>query len=447
MKLKRKSFIIINLTLLISFILFFILLENFGKRYYFYQKNLELNKIENSVKNKNNFDSNSEILIGEIPILKDNFEFNNQLKLSLFKKDSWKYNFWFGSDALKILNETGTITRNFEQKNLKSSFLIRVFKKQDHFVVLCLPLSSIEENLKLMKSFSLYIFFIISIFIWSVYTYYFRKITKYISNIELSLDKISKKDFSKLELIDSNDEFGNISKKLVNVSDKLKEYFELLNNKYESQKYFYNSLAHELKTPITVISGYTYYIKDILQEEDQKYCDFIITECKGMSQLAKKFQFLADNFKNLEFSTFSLDELVKTILEKFQLDFSDKNIDIKFLSKPTEIVGDYNLIKVVIDNLISNSLKFTKDVIDIEIYSDDDTITFSIYNNGENIPLDKITKIWEPFFFIEKNPKVDNWGFGLAIVADIVKRHNGSYKVENKENGVKFKIILPKTLK
>ena len=165
MKLKRKSFIIINLTLLISFILFFILLENFGKRYYFYQKNLELNKIENSVKNKNNFDSNSEILIGEIPILKDNFEFNNQLKLSLFKKDSWKYNFWFGSDALKILNETGTITRNFEQKNLKSSFLIRVFKKQDHFVVLCLPLSSIEENLKLMKSFSLYIFFIISIFI------------------------------------------------------------------------------------------------------------------------------------------------------------------------------------------------------------------------------------------------------------------------------------------
>lgn len=447
MKLKRKSFIIINLTLLISFILFFILTENFGKKYYFYKKNSELNKIENSIKNGNNYNLPPDILVGNIPILKDNFEFNNQLKLSLFQKDSWKYNFWFGNDALKKLDETGTITMNFQQRNLKSSFLIKVFKKQNNFIVLCLPLSAIEENFKLMKTFSLYIFFIISIFIWSVYTYYFRKITKYISNIELSLDKISKKDFLEIEPINSNDEFGNISKKLITVSEELKEYFEFLNKKYESQKYFYNSLAHELKTPITVISGYTYYIKDILQKEDQKYCDFIINECIGISQLAKKFQLLAENFKNLEISEFYLDELVKTSIDKFQLDFSEKNIHVEFFSNSIKIVGDYNLIKVSIDNLISNSLKFTKDIIRISLYSNDNTIVFSIYNNGTNIPLDKISKIWEPFFFIEKNHKIDNWGFGLSIVADVVKRHNGNYKVENKDNGVEFKIILPNILK
>ena len=447
MKLKRKSFIIINLTLLISFILFFILTETFGKKYYFYKKNSELNQVENSIKNSSNYNFSPDILIGKIPILKDNFEFNSQLKLSLFQKDSWKYNFWFGNDALQKLDETGTITMNFQQKNLKSSFLIRVFKKQNNFIVLCLSLSAIEENLKLMRTFSLYIFFIISIFSWSVYTYYFRKITKYISNIELSLDKISKKDFSEVELINSNDEFGNISKKLLTVSEELKEYFEFLNKKYESQKYFYNSLAHELKTPITVISGYTYYIKDILQKEDQKYCDLIINECIGISQLAKKFQLLAENFKNLEVSNFYLDELVKSIIDKFQLDFSEKNISIEFHSKPIEIIGDYNLIKVAIDNLISNSLKFAKDTISISIYSNDNDIVFSIYNNGANIPPDKISKIWEPFFFIEKNSKVDNWGFGLSIVADIIKRHNGNYKVKNKDIGVEFRIILPKISK
>ncbi|MGL4508508.1 sensor histidine kinase, partial [Cetobacterium sp.] len=199
--------------------------------------------------------------------------------------------------------------------------------------------------------------------------------------------------------------------------------------------------------PITVISGYTYYIKDILQKEDQKYCDLIINECIGISQLAKKFQLLAENFKNLEISSFYLDELVKSIIDKFQLDFSEKNISIEFHSKPIEIIGDYNLIKVAIDNLISNSLKFAKDTISISIYSNDNDIVFSIYNNGANIPPDKISKIWEPFFFIEKNSKVDNWGFGLSIVADIVKRHNGNYKVENKDIGVEFRIILPKISK
>lgn len=442
MNLKRKSFIIINITLLTSFLLFFILTEKFGKKYYFYQKNIELNHIETSIQN-NIINSSLEVLIGKIPIIENNFEFNNALKISLFQKNSWKYDFWFGDDALKKLNKTGSITRNFQQKNLSSSFLIRVFKKENNFIVICLSLPSIEENLKLMRTFSIYIFLFISLFIWCIYTYYLRKITSSISSIEFSLDKISKKDFSKVSLIKSGDEFESISKKISKISLELSEYFEFLNKRYESQKHFYNGLAHELKTPITIINGYAYYIKDILKEEDKIYSDFIINECIGISQMAKKFQLLAENSKSLEFSKFYLNTLIENILEKFNLDFSEKNIDVSFISTPIEIYADYNLIKVAITNLISNSLKFTKNSIKIKITSENNIVIFSIYNNGQNIPKDKILKIWEPFFFMEKNSEVDNWGFGLAIVADIINKHNGNYSVENKNLGVIFKIILP----
>ncbi|MDX8335661.1 HAMP domain-containing sensor histidine kinase [Candidatus Cetobacterium colombiensis] len=442
MNLKRKSFIIINMTLLISLFLFFILTEKFGKRYYFYQKNIELNNIESTIQN-NIINPSSDVLIGKIPVLQNNFEFNNALKISLFQKNNWKYDFWFGDEALKRLNKTGSITRNFQQKNLNSSFLIRVFKKENNYIIICLSLPSIEENIKLMRTFFLYIFLFISLFIWCIYTYYLRKITYSISSIEFSLDKISKKDFSKVSLIKSGDEFESISKKISEISLELNEYFEFLNKRYESQKHFYNSLAHELKTPITIINGYAYYIKDILKEEDKVYCDFIINECIGISQMAKKFQLLAENSKSLEFSRFHLNTLIENILEKFYLDFSEKNIDVSFISNSVEVYADYNLIKVAITNLISNSLKFTKNNIIIKINSDSNHIIFSIYNNGHNIPKDKILKIWEPFFFMEKHSKIDNWGFGLAIVADIINKHNGNYAVENTIDGVIFKIILP----
>lgn len=440
MKLKTKSFLIINITLLASIILFFGLIEGFGKKYYLYQKRLILDKVERNLELGTYIQKDSDIIIAEIPILTENFEFNQKLKYALFKKDSWKYEFWFGEDALSILEKTGRVTRVFKQKNLKSSFLIRVFKKNEKYIILQISISSIEENLNLMKEFSLYIFLAVSLLIWSIYTLYFRSVNKNIKRIESSLEKISRKEFEDIDILDSKDEFENISLKILKVSKDLKEYIDFLNKRYDSQKYFYNSLAHELKTPITVITGYTYFIKEILEDEDKKYCDFILKECIGISQMGKRFQMLAENSKELKISTFDLDKLLRECVERFSLEFHEK--ELKITSTSILFLGDYDLLKVAVDNLISNALKFSKKIIKIKLELLEDRIELTIFNDGEKIEPKHIDKIWQPFFYLEKNEKVDNWGLGLSLVADIVKRHGGEYFAENRNYGVEFKLIF-----
>jgi len=103
------------------------------------------------------------------------------------------------------------------------------------------------------------------------------------------------------------------------------------------------------------------------------------------------------------------------------------------------------MIKEVVNNLLSNAIKYIPELgwVTVDAFISDKFIRVEFVNNSENIPLDKLSEIFNKFKRLENDH--DGAGLGLAIAKDIVELHGGEIWVENSPNmGVKFIVVLPR---
>ena len=185
-------------------------------------------------------------------------------------------------------------------------------------------------------------------------------------------------DFSTKCEIKTKDEIGELGNVLNFLSDKLdttlselKESNEKLKEDIEKErelefmrKEFVAGVSHELKTPITLISGYAEALKDNVAKEQDKdfFVEVIIDESRKMDYLIKDMlelsQLEAGN-KKMNIEEFNVAELVEFVLKKFYRNISDKNVKIETNIKDTVIMvlGDSMRIEQVLVNLISNAMK------------------------------------------------------------------------------------------
>jgi two-component system, OmpR family, phosphate regulon sensor histidine kinase PhoR len=217
------------------------------------------------------------------------------------------------------------------------------------------------------------------------------------------------------------------------------------------RKDFVANVSHELKTPIASIRGFSETLlngnvkeeKDkkeflkIINEESQKL-DFILNDLLDLSKLES-------SNKKLEIKKYNLKRIVNKVLKslsnhpkisKFKI---NNNIDEK-----TEIKTDKQRLSQVFLNLIDNSIKYTdKDegIININAKELKNKINITIEDNGIGIPKDKIPRIFERFYRVDKahSRKIHGTGLGLAIVKHIISSLKGKIEVESKINiGTKF---------
>ncbi len=200
------------------------------------------------------------------------------------------------------------------------------------------------------------------------------------------------------------------------------------------------ALAHDLKTPLSIISGYAQNLQeDIHTEKREHYASHILANVYRMDKIIKKMLEMSkldsEPFE-INFESVSLNEISSGIIYRY------KNIcDAKSIT--TNIVGDAvvkvdkALIERVVDNFFVNALDNMNDggTIRILIYDD----TFEIYNNGSHISEEIIDDIWLPYK--KGNAERSNTkgsGLGLSIVRTILELHKFTYGVNNKEDGVIF---------
>jgi len=229
-----------------------------------------------------------------------------------------------------------------------------------------------------------------------------------------------------------------------------------MNNEKKNQlarREFVSSVSHELKSPITVISGYIQALQEgiISSEEDRKYyLDVIGEETERLGIIVND---LLDLYK-LESNTFKLNKkevninsLMRKTLEKNKFRFEEMNINLNFTESEniTSIVDEVRLEQAV-QNYNNNALSHVDEnkIIDINLKVIEDNLVISVYNSGSNIEDDNLTRIWEGFIRVDKvrNYKEKRLGLGLAIVKQIVNLHDGTYGVKNRKYGVEFWISL-----
>ena len=207
---------------------------------------------------------------------------------------------------------------------------------------------------------------------------------------------------------------------------------------------FVANVSHELKTPMTTISGFIDGILDgtIPPEKQRYYLNIVTSEVKRLSRLVKSMLDLTriDNGElQLNAVRFDLTEMACGILVSFEPHIERKHIEIAGLDDcpRTEITADRDLIGQVVYNLIDNAVKFSDEngKITIRLYMLDGKVHFSIRNTGAGVPSEEMPHIFERFYKSDKSRSLDKngMGLGLYIVKTIITLHNGEIVVRSAE--------------
>ncbi|WFD10232.1 two-component system histidine kinase PnpS [Tepidibacter hydrothermalis] len=222
------------------------------------------------------------------------------------------------------------------------------------------------------------------------------------------------------------------------------------------RKEFVANVSHELKTPITTIKSYTETLLDGAMDDKEicgSFLSVIDKESDRMARLVSDLLQLSrmDHKKNnFNSSRFDIDNLIKDIVNKLDISFKEKNhiIKIGLCDKNIIINGDKDRIEQVIQNILSNAIKYTPDngVVSINIKEEDEQAVISIKDNGIGIPKKDVSRIFERFYRVDKARSRDmgGTGLGLSIAKHIIEQHGGDISVESEVGkGTEFKIKLP----
>lgn len=249
-------------------------------------------------------------------------------------------------------------------------------------------------------------------------------------------------------------EFVKICNSFNIMSHRLSES-EIENKKLEIEKNkMLADISHDLKTPATVIQGYSKALSDGLITEDNKkqYLDIIYKKSLSIGELINKFYEYSKlehpdfhyTFERTDICEFSREYLA----DKFEeLQLNGFNLDVKIPDQEIILSIDKMHFKRVFENLISNTVSHTKEGTNIlfVIEKDNDIVKIEYSDNGGGIGKDIAKYIFEPFIVEDTSRNKNGSGLGLSIAQKIIMAHNGT--IELVDTGDKpislFRIKLP----
>ena len=217
---------------------------------------------------------------------------------------------------------------------------------------------------------------------------------------------------------------------------------------------FMSIASHELKTPVTSMKAALQIIERISGKgpENNQLHAFIEKANKQVDKLSSLIEDLLDVTKiqsgkmELNKSDFAIDELIKECMDQFVFDLLPHRITFKGEST-VMINGDKERLRQVLNNLISNAIKYSPgaDKIILQKSVTDNYIKISVTDFGIGIPPENMPYIFDRFFRVhESSHKFSGLGLGLFISAQIIERHEGKVGVDSKEKeGSTFWFTLP----
>lgn len=258
---------------------------------------------------------------------------------------------------------------------------------------------------------------------------------------------------------EENSEVDMVIKSFNEMAKRLKEGEELKKEYEENRKLLIANISHDLKTPITSIQGYIEtmaYTEDLPKETINKYNQIIYNNAGYMNKLIDDlFLFSKLDMQKLEFNfeVINIVNFMGDLMEEFQFELEDKNIQFNYESKIAEellVKIDRKRIHQVFRNIIGNAIKYAsgrETQIEVKLYNNSEKfINIDIKDNGEGIPKDKLPYIFDRFYRIDyaRTKDLMSTGLGLAISKELIEAHEGSIKAYSKINeGTCFTIILP----
>lgn len=215
---------------------------------------------------------------------------------------------------------------------------------------------------------------------------------------------------------------------------------------------FVSNVSHELKTPLTSIKGFTETLRDVEDPDTKiKFLDIIEAESDRLSRLIEDILSLSviESQKLQNAILIDAAQATKSCLNLLEVQARNKNIELSLIVKgQPQFVGDADLYRQMIINLIENAIKFTPNNgrVKIRLEEETDWIRLTVADTGIGIPGEHLPRLFERFYRVDKSRDraQGGTGLGLAIVKHIVITFGGTITVESEPGkGTTFTIMLP----
>lgn len=216
---------------------------------------------------------------------------------------------------------------------------------------------------------------------------------------------------------------------------------------------FTANVSHELKTPLHTISGSAELLKNnIVKEEDkQGFYDRIYSESQRMIGLVEDIMNVSESDnddKNIEKEKVDLYQICQEAVDEQEVIADRRGIEISLKGEPTEVMTSKKDVTTIINNLVSNAVKYNVDngSVYVNVYPEKETAVVEVKDTGIGIAVQDQQRIFERFYRVDKSRsrQAGGTGLGLSIVKNLVRRLGGTIELESALNqGSLFRVTLP----
>ena len=266
-----------------------------------------------------------------------------------------------------------------------------------------------------------------------------KEVFRPVNELNVAMTKIKDGNFEYILQTKSGGEIGDLYRNYEDMRLRLKENTEESAEQEKKNRELVSNISHDLKTPITAIKGYVEGIMDGVAdtpEKMDKYIKTIYNKANDMDRLINElttYSGIDSHRVPYNFHRINVSDYFGDCVEEVGLDLESKNIQLSYtnlVDQDTLVIADPEQMKKVINNIISNSVKYMdkqQGVIDIRILDELDSVRVEIEDNGKGIAQKDLGRIFERFFRTDasRNSLQGGSGIGLSIVKKIIEDHGG----------------------
>lgn len=377
--------------------------------------------------------SENEFLAPKFAKLYDKAVLNDGLYIALVLQDQ----FWSDFELQIIKDnshnpETYPIVSNHTSRISAVYISILNVDHHEYMIIQTTELTPIQAMVNTLKNQALWIGFIFSILALLMAVLMSKLITKPIVKMNEAAKMLAKGQYDANFLGHGYREIDELAESLNYAAHELAKTDHL-------QKELISNISHDLRTPLTMIKGYSEVMRDIPGENTPENIQIIIDETSRLSELVNDVLDLSRiqaGTRKPQIDVFSLTDTVRSTLHRYERLTMQQGYHIDFFDDGNvEVMADRGMILQVIYNLINNAINYTGEnrYVAVRQQKIGNRVRISVTDTGEGIAEDELPLIWERYYKVDKVHKraTVGTGLGLSIVKEILELHHAVYGVSS----------------
>lgn len=298
-------------------------------------------------------------------------------------------------------------------------------------------LEKINDSVGQMRSYMIGIILAVTALMAGVLFVVLRHLLMPLRELNATTKRMAEGDYGQRIAVRRRDELGQLEDSFNKMAEAVEVSVRNLEESEKKKTLFMGNLTHELKTPMTAISGYaqTLLSTRLSRENQEAALYYIYQECTRLERLSKKMMKLLelDQDSDIVLVDTPVEKIFQAAAQSCEIILKEKQMTLECIHHGEHFLMDADLMTDLLINLIDNGIKASDNGSKIILQAEENCI--KIQDFGRGIPWEEQEKILEPFYMVDKSRSRKNGGagLGLALSALIAKKHHITMSIESKE--------------